>query len=107
MRGWRNLFSSCHATQHVCSYAMLHRDSAKETFDLIHGCVGHFAPSMRPATTDVRGHYCAGQASERMVDRQRLFGIGHVERAPQTTALDLPRQRGQIDQAASGDIDDD
>src|SRR5665213_401204 len=106
-RAWRNLFSSCHATQHVCSYAMPHLVSAKETFELIHGCVSHFAAGMRTTTSDVRRYHCAGQRPEWMVDCERLVWIGDVQRAAQATALDLMCQRGQIDQAASGDIDDD
>src|SRR5665213_3131892 len=105
MRAWRNWFSSCHATQHLCSYAMLHRVSAKEAFELVHGCGGHFAAGVRASATDVRRYDCARQRSERMVDGQRLVGVGDVQRAAQATALDLACQSGEIDQAASGNVD--
>src|ERR1700754_2059666 len=105
MRGWKSWSSSCHAAEHLRGDAMLHRLSGEEAFEFIHRGIGHGATSARAAASHMRRDNRAGQDAQRVVYRKRFVGIGNIERAAQTAALDLTRQSGEIDQTTPCNID--
>ena len=84
-----------------------HAPAREEALEAVEHDVGHRPPHVALRRAHVRREHGAAHPPQRVPERQRLVGVGHVERAAQPAAAHLARERAKVDDPAARDVDDD